>query len=106
MITVTSVLTSDNTDVLAGTQLDQVPSPGIFQVLAASTQNDTEITITLGKDTIIATRRLPQRSNGVPNDSDDRAFIIASPGGVRPVININIVTAATVYVITDFIPAG
>ncbi len=105
MITVTQFLTADSNDVLTGTQLDQVPLPGTFSVLAASTVNDTEITISLGQDTYIDAQPLPLRANGVPEAAEDYSQVTQSPGGVRPVIQINIVTAATVMIIIQFVPA-
>jgi len=101
-ITVTSVLTSDNTDVLSGTQLDQVPQGGLFAVILASTQNDTEVTIQLGADTLVNARPVPLRANGVPDASNDPSYLVPSPGGVRPVINVNITTSAIVYCIVAF----
>lgn len=102
MITVTQVFTADNSDALAGTQLDNINEPGIFNVIAASTQNDTEITISMAKETIINAQRLPLRSSGVPQRADDPEYNIANRLSGRPVILVNIVTAATVFVTTSF----
>lgn len=99
-----TVLTASNTDVLAGTQLDQVPGPGTFLVIAASSVVDSTIGIILGTDTYVNDRPLPLRANGVPNASDDVQLVVTSPGGVRPVINIVEVTAMTVYIIVVFTP--
>lgn len=104
MIVVTRVLTADNTDVLAQTELDQAPEGGSYEILAASSQNDTTISIELGGDEVVDTRNLPQRTNGVPEDDADRSFIIIASGGTRPVVAIDIVTAATVYVIITYVP--
>lgn len=97
-------MTASNTDVLAGTQLDQVPGPGLFLVMGASTVADSTIGITLGADTYVNDRPLPLRANGVPNAQDDVQLAVQSPGGVRPVINIVEVTAMTVFLIVVFTP--
>lgn len=100
---VRTTLTADNTDVLAGTQLDQVPGPGVFTVFGASTVLDSAITITLGKDTLINAQPMPLRANGEPNINEDIPLaIIESGGGVRPVINVDEVTAMTAVLIVVF----
>jgi len=94
MIVVRQNLATDNTDVLAGTQLDQVPQPGTFTIYAASSVLDTLATVSLGQDTIINGQALPLRANGEPNINEDIPIAeIFSPGGARPVININEQTA-------------
>jgi len=105
MIEVRQVLAADNTDVLAGTQLDQVPGPGTFTVYGASTVLDSLITISLGQDTLINAQALPLRTNGEPSVNEDAPIaIIESPGGVRPVLNVDEQTAmsATILVIFEF----
>lgn len=81
-----------------------MPGPGTFLVIAASTVNDSTISITLGADTYVDARPLPLRANGVPQASDDVQFVVASPGGVRPVIAIVEVTAMSAYLIVVFTP--
>lgn len=106
MITVLQTITADATDLLAGTQLDQIPEAGMFQIIAASTQADTLLSVTLGGDVIISNQAVPLRTAGVPDMSDDPAMVIASPGGSRPVIAVDIVTAATVMVQVQYTPAS
>lgn len=105
MIEVRQVLIADNTDVLAGTQLDQVPTPGSFTIYGASTVLDSLITVSLGQDTIINAQALPLRTNGEPSLNEDAPIaVIDSPGGVRPVINVDEQTAmsATILVLFEF----
>lgn len=104
MIQVRQVLAADNTDILAGTQLDQVPRSGSFTIYAASTVLDSLVTVSLGPDTIINAQALPLRTNGEPSLNEDAPIaVIDSPGGVRPVINVDEQTAmsATFVVIYE-----
>jgi len=103
MILVRQVLSADNTDVLAGTQLDQVPNAGSFTVYGASTVLDSLVTISLGADTLINGQALPLRTNGEPSINADLPIaVIESPGGVRPVINIDEVTAMSATIVVLF----
>jgi len=105
LILVRQNLTADNTDVLAGTQLDQVPSAGQFAVYGASTVLDSLVTISLGDLTIINAQAMPLRANGEPNINEDVPLaVLDTPGGVRPVINIDEQTAATMVLIIIFEP--
>lgn len=106
MIQVNALLAATNTDVLAGTQLDQVPRPGMFRIWAASTVNDSTISVTLGQDTLINSVVLPLRANGVPDIDSDVPIQVPSPGGVRPVISIVEVTAMSALIIVVFQPGG
>lgn len=106
MIQVTRVLAASNTDLLAGTQLDQIPESGMFVVTAASTQNDGTINVSLGQVVLITAQPLPLRLNGVPDMSDDPGISIVGRAGARPVIAYVEVTAATAYIIIQFIPAS
>jgi len=103
MIEVRTVDTADNTDALAGTDLETVPGPGFLLIWGASTQADTEVTITGGplRPTARATL-LPMRANGVPNINEDPPKVIPVTGGEKIVINLNIVTAATVCFVVQY----
>ncbi len=104
MIQVRQVIAADNTDVLAGTQLDQVPLPGTFTIYGASTVLDSLVTVSLGQDTIINAQALPLRTNGEPSLNEDAPIaLIESRGGVRPIINVDEQTAmsATFVVIYE-----
>lgn len=105
MIQVRQVLGASNTDVLAGTQLDQVPTPGTFEIWGASTVLDSTITVSLGQETLINGQALPLRTNGEPSlDADIPIASIFSPGGVRPVINVVEVTAMSATIVIVFTP--
>ena len=104
MITVESTLTADNADFLAGTQLDQPGVPGVYTIWGASTQGDTDISITLGGRTITNAAALVLRANSGIRENEDTYFQMLARTGGRPVININVVTAATVRIRVKFIP--
>ncbi len=105
IITVESTLTGDNTDFLAGTQLDQPGVPGAYTVWAASTVGDTELTVTLGGRRITDATIVTLRANSEIRENEDTFYQMVSLTGGRPVINVNVVTAAVVRVRVKFIPA-
>lgn len=105
MITVESTIAADNADFLAGTQLDQPGVPGVYTIWGASTVGDTEMSITLGGRTITNAAILTLRANSEIRENDDTFFQMLSPTGGRPVINVNVVTAAVVRIRVKFIPA-
>lgn len=105
MITVERTLTGDNADFLAGSQLDQPGVPGVYTIWGASTLGDTEISITLGGQTITNAAILTLRANSEIRENEDTFFQMLSATGGRPIININVVTAATVRIRVKFIPA-
>lgn len=106
IITVESTLTADNADFLAGTQLDQPGVAGVYTIWLASTVGDTEVTITLGGRTVISGGIVVLRANSEVRENEDTFYQMLSPTGGRPVININVVTAATVRVRVKFLPAA
>ena len=105
MITVEQTETSDNNDLLAGTQLDQPGVPGVYTIWAASTVGDTEISVTLGGRTLVSGAIVVLRANSEIRENEDTFFQMLSSTGGRPIININVVTAAIVRVRVKFIPA-
>ncbi len=105
MITVENTLTADNADFLAGTQLDQPGVAGVYTVWGASTVGDTEISVTLGGRTLVSAAQLVLRANSEVRELEDGFFQMLSRTGGRPVININVVTAAIVRIRVKFIPA-
>ena len=105
MITVESTVAADAADFLAGTQLDQPGVPGVYTIWAASTVGDTEISITLGGRTLVSGSTVVLRANSEIRENEDTFFQMLSQTGGRPVININVVTAAVVRVRVKFIPA-
>lgn len=105
MITVESTISGDNADFLAGTQLDQPGVPGVYTIWGASTVGDTEVSITLGGRTVTNAAILTLRANSEIRENEDTFFQMFSATGGRPVININVVTAAIVRVRVKFLPA-
>lgn len=105
MITVESTVNADNADFLAGTQLDQPGVPGVYTIWAASTVGDTEITVTLGGRTLVSGASVVLRANSEIRENEDTFFQMLSATGGRPIININIVTAAICRIRVKFIPA-
>lgn len=105
MITDEQTITADNTDLLAGTQLDQPGVPGVYTMWGASTVGDSLITISLGGRTITNNATLTLRANSEIRENEDTFFQVLSATGGRPVINVNIQTAATVRIRTKFLPA-
>jgi len=105
IITVERTIVADNTDFLAGTQLDQPGVPGVYTIWLASTVGDTEVSITLGGRTITNASIVTLRANSEIRENEDTFFQMLSATGGRPVINVNVVTAATVRIRVKFIPA-
>jgi len=106
IVTVESTLGSDNADFLAGTQLDQPGVPGVYTIWGASTVGDTQISITLGGRTMTNAAILVLRANSEIRENEDTFFQMLSQTGGRPVININVVTAAVVRIRVKFLPAA
>ncbi len=105
IITVEGTLTADNADFLAGTQLDQPGVAGVYSVWGASTVGDTTVTITLGGQTITNAAVLILRANSEIREADDTFYQMISRTGGRPVINVDVVTAAVVRIRVKFLPA-
>jgi len=104
-IQIRKVLTADDTDVLNGTDLENIPGPGILLIGAASTQNDTLMSITgRGFEVPFRQQALALRTNGQLTEDDDPISVVTPQGG-KVIVDINIVTAATVVVEAMFIPA-
>jgi len=106
MITVEATIAADNLDFLAGSQLDQPGQAGVYTIWLASTVGDTEVSITLGGRTVTNGAIVTLRANSEIRENEDTFFQVASATGGRPVININVVTAAVVRVRVKFLPAG
>lgn len=105
IVTVESTVAADNADFLAGTQLDQPGVPGVYTIWGASTVGDTQISITLGGRTMTNAAILILRANSEIRENEDTFFQMLSVTGGRPVININVVTAAVVRIRVKFLPA-
>jgi len=105
VVTVESTIAADNTDFLAGTQLDQPGVPGVYTIWACSTVGDTEITVSLGGRTLVNAAIVTLRANSEIRENEDTFFQMLSRTGGRPVVNINVVTAAIVRIRVKFLPA-
>lgn len=105
IITDEQSLTATNTDVLAGTQLDQPGVPGVYTVWLASTVGDTTVSITLGGRTIVNGAIVVLRANSEIREDQDTYFQMMSQTGGRPVINVTETTAMTCRVRVKFLPA-
>ncbi len=105
MITDEQTLTASNTDVLAGTILDQPGVPGVYTIWLSSTVGDSTVTVTLGGRTIANQAVVILRANSEIRENEDPFFQMLSRTGGRPVINVVEVTAATIRVRTRFLPA-
>lgn len=105
MVTDEQTLTADNTDILAGTSLDQPGVPGVYTVWLSSTVGDTQVSISLGGRSVVNSGIVILRANSEIRENEDPFFQMLSRTGSRPVINVNVVTAATVRVRTRFLPA-
>lgn len=105
IITVEQTVTGDDSDFLAGTQLDQPGVAGVYTIWGASTVGDTQISITLGGRTLTNAAILVLRANSEIRENEDTFFQMLSITGGRPIIDINIITAATVRIRVKFLPA-
>ncbi len=102
MITVQRVLTADDTDALAGTDLANIPDDGQLDVFIASTQNDSVFSLTgPGTEPVARLIRVMQRTNGMPSLQDDVPYSVPVTTG-HYVLNIDIVTAATVSFVATY----
>lgn len=105
MITDEQLLTATNTDVLAGTQLDQPGVAGVYTIWLASTVGDTTVSVSLGGRTVVNAAVVVLRANSEIRENEDTFFQVLSRTGGRPVISVTEVTAASIRVRTKFIPA-
>ncbi len=99
-------LTLDDTDVLSGTELDQLEAGGQLDIYLLSTQADTIFSIT-GPDTepIANSLEVPQETRSI-RPSDDPVYPLAVRTGGHYTLDVNIVTAATVQVLAVYRKAG
>lgn len=105
IITDEQALTATDTDVLAGTQLDQPGVAGVYTIWLASTVGDTTVTISLGGRTITNNAVVTLRANSEIRENEDPFFQVLSLTGGRPVISVTEVTAMVCRVRTRFLPA-
>lgn len=105
ILTVEEVITADDTDFLAGTLLDQPGVPGVYTVWIASTVGDTQISMSVGGRTLVSAAIATLRANSEIRENEDTFFQALVTTGGRPIININVVTAASVRIRVKFLPA-
>jgi hypothetical protein len=104
MIQVTGITAATAANALTGTDLQSAPSAGVLLFWVASTQADSRVTI--AAPPALASRNITPhvRTNGVPLVSDDSPVAIACRGGEQVILNITVVTAATIGYTVKFIP--
>lgn len=105
IVSVEDTLAADNADFLAGTSLDQPGVPGVYTIWAASTVGDTTITITQSGRSLVNAGVLTLRANSEIRENEDTFWQALSQTGGRPIISIDVVTAAVVRVRVKFLPA-
>ena len=105
IITDEQVISASNTDLLAGTSLDQPGVAGVYTVWAVSDVVDTTITISQGGRSVVNEAVVVQRTGSVISEDEDPNFQMLSRTGGRPVIAIIEVTAMVCRVRTKFLPA-
>lgn len=103
MIIVQKVLSADNADVLAASDLETMPSVGALSIFAASTQVDSALTVSGGPLAQVArTYTLPKRTDGSIDMQSDVPLVVPVTQGAKITVNLDIVTAATVYLTAVF----
>ena len=102
MITVNKDITADNTDVLQGTDLENIPEPGVLRIYAKSTASDSQITITApGQGTPVRSQLIQKGADAVVSLVDDIPIDIPVQQG-KYVVDVNVTTAATVKIVAIF----
>lgn len=106
MISVRRVLTASNTDVLSGTDLENLPGPGVMTILAASTQSDTTLTVT-GRGFEVPVRDLPLQltTSGFPTADGTPPVVFEVPAGGKVILDLTEVTAATMVIEATYLDA-
>lgn len=95
MITVRKVLNSDASDILNDSELKVIPYPGTLEIYAASSQNDTNVTIFKNDQIVVFSKPIQQRTGGVVDTIADTPFELQVSDGENVRIDIDINTAAT-----------
>lgn len=103
MIVVQRVISADNTDVLSGTDLAQIPGNGQLDLYIASSQADTVFSISgPANEPLVRLQTAVLRTNGVPSLQDDVPLSLLAIQGGKYVINVDVVTAASVGIVAIF----
>lgn len=106
-VNVQSTLTATTADVLAGTDLESLPGPGVLQIYGVSTQADSTVSVTPpGEQSPARSFTLPQKTVPTVNANDDQPLaIVAIMGAGRCIVSLTEVTAATMVFLFVFTPA-
>jgi len=99
--------TADNTDVLAGTDLAEVPFAGMMIIYGAATQNDHTLTVTapsiggsMGVGAPLRAGPLKLRANAeIRSDEDPPMATFPISEGQSATLNLDVVTAGTFSVL-------
>lgn len=98
----TENFTADDTDALAGTTLATLESGGQLDVFILSTQADTIVTVTPpGSEVVVQSVEVPQETRA-PRVNDDTPISVILPETGHVIVNIDIVTAATVQMVAIY----
>lgn len=107
MIRVEQTFTADSADALAGTDLENVPPGGALALLVGSTQADTILTVTTPMEKgPVRSQLVRKKTDGVPLENEDPVIPLMVPEGGKVVVDINIVTGATVVLTAIWMPLG
>ncbi len=98
MIVVRKVLHMDGYDILNDTELKTMPDHGTLEIYAASSQNDTNITIFKNNEMVVFYRPIQHREAGRIDALSDTPFELEVSPGETVRVDIDINTAATVTV--------
>jgi len=99
--------TVDNTDVLAGTDLENLPGPGVLSIYGVSTAVDTALTVTPpGEQSSARAFTLTTKAAATVNANDDQPLaIIAINTSGRVIVFVDITAAATWAMLFVYTPA-
>ena len=102
----TEQLTGDDTDVFAGTQLDTLQSGGQLDIWMLSSQADSIASLFGPGNEPVATSIEISNEARVPRPNDDTPFTLVIQKAGHYTLNVDIVTAATVYIVAAYREAG
>lgn len=95
------VFTATEADVLSDTDLRQVPGPGAIAVWAASTVDDSSITVRIGNRQGVSAIAVTNRGTGAPIEENNQAPIMMKTvkGGENVRIDVTEVTAMSLRLV-------
>jgi hypothetical protein len=99
-------ITVDDTDVLAGTQLDTLQAGGQLDLFLLSTQADTLLDVFgPGNEPLVTSAEINQETRA-PRVNDDTPLTLVIGKAGHYTVNVNIVTAATVQLVAIYRERG